>query len=425
MCTTSEEELGVMAYILTQYNLKPGLRKFGTRGEKAALKEMTQLHIMDTWTPMDAGKLLREQRMRALSLLLFLKEKHTGDIKGRACINGAPQRAYIPKEDAASPTVSVESTFVTATIAAKERRKVRCYNVPSAFVNTDVDEDVIMVLKGELADLMTQIAPEVYRKYVTVDRKGTPILYVKLQKALYGLMRASLLFYRKLRKEFERYGLVINPYDPCVANLETKSGKQLTVVWHVDDLMASCEDDFKLTKFSCYMGKIYGPSLSMHLGKKHDYLGVDMEFCNDGALEVSMIKYLKNVIEEFPEVIKGRAATPAHEKLFVIRDEKDARKLSEEQALAFHHTVAQLLFMATRARRDIQMAVAFLTTRVKSLDEDDWGKLKRALKYLNGTKYLKLRLTVDNLLMLKWYVDGSHNVHWDCRGHGGAVCVCV
>jgi hypothetical protein len=163
MCTTSEEELGVMAYILTQYNLKPGLRKFGTRGEKAALKEMTQLHIMDTWTPMDAGKLLREQRMRALSSLLFLKEKHTGDIKGRACINGAPQRAYIPKEDAASPTVSAESTFVTATIAAKERRKVRCYNVPSAFVNTDVDEDVIMVLKGELADLMTQIAPEVYR----------------------------------------------------------------------------------------------------------------------------------------------------------------------------------------------------------------------------------------------------------------------
>ena len=50
MCTTSEEELGVMAYLLTQYNLKPGLRKFGAKGEKAALKEMTQLHIMDTWT---------------------------------------------------------------------------------------------------------------------------------------------------------------------------------------------------------------------------------------------------------------------------------------------------------------------------------------------------------------------------------------
>ena len=43
------------------------------------------------------------------------------------------------------------------------------------------------------------------------------------------------------------------------------------------------------------------------------------------------------------------------------------------------------------------------------------------LKYLNGTRYLKLKLSVDNLGILKWYVDGSHNVHWDCKGHGGAV----
>jgi len=60
-------------------------RKFGNRGQMAAVnvKElMTQLHIMDTWTPMQADKLLQEQWMRALSSLLFLKEKRTGDIKG-------------------------------------------------------------------------------------------------------------------------------------------------------------------------------------------------------------------------------------------------------------------------------------------------------------------------------------------------------
>jgi hypothetical protein len=194
--------------------------------------------------------------MRALSSLLFLKEKRTGKIKGRACINGAPQRDYITKEDAVSPTVSTESTFITVAIAAKEKRKVRCYDIPSAFVNTDVDEDVLMVLRGELADMMVQIAPQIYREYVTVDRKGTPILYVKLQKALYGLMRASLLFYRKLRRELEDYGFEINPYDPCVANRVTECGKQMTVIWHVDDLMGSCENDFELTKFSCYLARL-------------------------------------------------------------------------------------------------------------------------------------------------------------------------
>jgi hypothetical protein len=65
--------------------------------------------------------------------------------------------------------------------------------------------------------------------------------------------------------------------------------------------------------------------------------------------------------------------------------------------------------------------VAFLTTRVKSPDEDDWGKLKRALRYLNGTKNLKLKLKADNLGILKWYIDGLHNVHWDCRGHLGGL----
>jgi hypothetical protein len=144
--------------------------------------------------------------MRALSLLLFLKEKQTRKIKGHECINGAPQHEYIAKEEAALPMVSTESTFITAAIAAKEKRKVQCYDIPSTFVNTDVDEDVLMVLRGELADMMVQIAPQIYRKYITVDRKGMPILYVKLQKVLYGLMQASLLFYRKLRKIWRTTG---------------------------------------------------------------------------------------------------------------------------------------------------------------------------------------------------------------------------
>jgi hypothetical protein len=185
--------------------------------------------------------------------------------------------------------------------------------------------------------------------------------------------------------------------------------------------MGLCEDDFELTKFSCYLAKIYGPKLSMHTGLKHNYLGVDMEFNEDGTLDASMITYLKNVISESPEMITGKLGTPAADHLFTIRDEKEAKPLDKERTLTFHHTVAQLLFMATRVRQDIQTAMAFLTTRAKSPDEDDRGKLKRVLKYLNGIKYLKLQLSVDNLGLLKWFVDVSHKTHWDCKGHGRAM----
>jgi hypothetical protein len=119
---------------MTQDNLKAGLRRFGDIEKTTAMEEMTQLHIMDTWKVMDPADLSQEEWMRVLSSLLFLKEKCTGKIKGRACLNRAPQCTYIPKEDTASPTVSTESTFITSTIAVKEWQRVRCYNVPSAFV---------------------------------------------------------------------------------------------------------------------------------------------------------------------------------------------------------------------------------------------------------------------------------------------------
>ncbi len=64
--------------------------------------------------------------------------------------------------------------------------------------------------------------------------------------------------------------------------------------------------------------------------------------------------------------------------------------------------------------------VSFLTTQVKNPDEDDWGKLVRVLKYLNGTCYMKVILSADEInLTTHWYIDELHQVHEDCRGQIG------
>jgi hypothetical protein len=51
--------------------------------------------------------------------------------------------------------------FITSTVVGSKRRHIRCSDVPSAFVNTDVDENVLMVLGGELAEMMVHIAPQI------------------------------------------------------------------------------------------------------------------------------------------------------------------------------------------------------------------------------------------------------------------------
>ena len=70
-------------------------------------------------------------------------------------------------------------------------------------------------------------------------------MYVRLSKAMYGTLKAALLYYRKLSKELKEYGFVINPYNPFVANKWTSKGR-LTVVWHVDDMEVSHKNKEKV-----------------------------------------------------------------------------------------------------------------------------------------------------------------------------------
>jgi hypothetical protein len=58
---------------------------------------------------------------------------------------------------------------------------------------------------------------------------------------------------------------------------------------------------------------------------------------------------------------------------------------------------------------------------MKRPDKDNWGKLKRVLRYLYGTRHMKLNLSADNLTTIRWWVDASHAVHDDCQGHPGAM----
>ncbi len=129
---------------------------------------------------------------------------------------------------------------------------------------------------------------------------------------------------------------------------------------------------------------------------------MDINFSQPGIAQISMINYTKKVLEDFPKAIITSCATPAANHLFTVQGKKEAKFLPKEQAQAFHHTVPQLLFLCKRTRRDIQTAVSFLTTHIKRPNEDDWGKLKRTIRYLCGMRHMKLNLSADNLTTICW-----------------------
>ncbi len=410
-----EHALGIA---LVHYSMGAGIEMFKERGEAGVTKELTQMHDMDVFCPVARDSLTKEERTKALSSLMFLKEKRDQSVKARMCADGQKQRGDWTKQETMLPTMSTEAVFITAVIDAHKEHDVACFDIPGAFLHADLDEDITMILKGRLAKLMVKVAPNLYRKYISVDVKGSAIRYVKMQKAIYGLLRSALLFY-KIMSDLESTGFKLNPYDPCVAN-KTVNGTQMTVCWHVDDLKVSHVDPKEVTQFGEWLSKTYGVSVATHTGKVHDYLGMIFDFSKKGQVMINMIKYLKNIITDFPKEIIATQTSPAADHLFIVRDLSLVMPLPEEQARAFHHAAAQLLFLSARARRDVQPATAFLTTRVRCPDEDDWGKVKRLLGYLKGTLHMPLILSADSLTLSRWWVDAAYAVHHDCRGHTGA-----
>ena len=72
--------------------------------------------------------------------------------------------------------------------------------MPNTFIQTCVEDEserIILIVRGLAAELLMQIAPNVYSQYAETV-KGQPVLYLECTNVIYGTLKAALLFYNKL-----------------------------------------------------------------------------------------------------------------------------------------------------------------------------------------------------------------------------------
>jgi hypothetical protein len=92
----NEYALGV---ILQQYSVMAGLRKFKERGEVGVTKELSQMHNMSVFTPVHKESLSAEEKKKAVSSLMLLKENRDESVKARFCADGRKQRGLVGNSD--------------------------------------------------------------------------------------------------------------------------------------------------------------------------------------------------------------------------------------------------------------------------------------------------------------------------------------
>jgi hypothetical protein len=417
--TLDLESLGRPDSAFIQMTPVKALRKYPRAALESMTKEITQLcKDKKVFEPINVKTLSKGQLIKIIRSSLFLKEKfyphgEFEKLKSRLVGGGHMQdRSLYSDDDTSSPTVSVTSILTVAAIAAGEKRHVATIDVPGAYLNAELEpgKEILMRINSLEAAILVNIDS---RFEIGLLANGDCV--VKLNKALYGLVESALLWHKHITKTLNDLGFIQNPHDQCIYNL-MRNGHQCTAAMHVDDLFISSCDKDNLTYLHEGLCKAYGP-MDIHHGPKISYVGMTMDFATSGKVSITQEKFIDDVLTDHP--VQGTATSPADDHLFSI-DESSAL-LNKDEKEEFHSVSAKLLYLAKRSRPEFLTLTSYLTSRVQCPTHSDNAKLKRGLRYLQGTKDMALSLSAQLPIQITAFVDASFAIHPEMRSHTGAM----
>ena len=237
---------------------------------------------------------------------------------------------------------------------------------------------------------------------------------------IYGTVKAAIKAYKKLAKCLKGWGLEMNPHDPCVWN-KMVDGSQLTLIFHIDDILASHKKAHIVAECIKLLDGAYGKAdaLAATRGKRHEHLGMTLDFgVVEGACAISQCDFVKKMHRNLPKELKGpyrRAPAPPD----LLKVNENAPLATKELGSRYHENSAKLLWLGQRGRPDSQLATGFHCTRVKNTAVEDLGKLRWPMGYSWYARRMPLIISIDKSGNVHVCVDGAHAAHQDGKGHSG------
>ena len=180
-------------------------------------------------------KELRGEDMKKSLEAANLIKKLCGNINERTFANWSRQKIYFKEDESVySTTCLTESLMSTLLIDAMEQRDVAIFDVPGAYLQTDMPEDkqIFLRIRDELVDIMCEINPD-YKPYVQYENIKKA-LYVEVLREIYGCIESALLWYNFYINTLEYLGFSINTYDRFLSK-NMIDGKQCTIVCYVGE----------------------------------------------------------------------------------------------------------------------------------------------------------------------------------------------
>ncbi|KXJ62466.1 hypothetical protein RP20_CCG008066 [Aedes albopictus] len=295
-----------------------------------------------------------------------LKRNAAGEItkyKARLVAQGYSQKYGVDYDEVFAPVTSHTTLRVLLAVASKRRMTLKHFDVKTAYLYGDLDEEIFM------------------RQPPGFAVKGREDMVCRLKKSIYGLKQSARCWNQRLHSVLVEMGFEQSATDSCLYT-KVVSGKRVYLLVYVDDIMIGCEDEAQIDSVYEQLKRYFEVT---NLGEPNDFLGLKIE-CKDRKYSVSVGGYIDRVADRFGLREAKRAKTPMEEGFASSEDESP--KLSDDNE--YRSLVGALLYISVCARPDVAASVAILGRKVSSPSEADWVAAKRVVRYLKATKEWKL-----------------------------------
>ena len=291
------------------------------------------------------------------------------DIKARLCMRGDKEE-HVDSIRADSPTANKDSLKLALAIAANEGFDIISGDIKSAFLQGQtLDRNVLVVPPSEAED--------------------GGMLW-KLEKAAYGLIDGSRLFYLELKKKLESLGLKVVSGDPALFTLHIDKELVGIVCVHVDDLFMAGNQLFKPVLIQGLAKKFKFSKIEEN---KFKYLGCRIQKLVNGDITLDQNEYIETV---------EKVSVPP---------KRNSSLVNEEERKEIRRVVGELLWVSLMTRPDISFEVNKLSSNISKATIKD---LKDARRLVEKTKEDPVTLNFTRLgpkddLKIRLFCDASFN----------------
>lgn len=298
--------------------------------------------------------------------------------KARLVARGFSQEYGFDYWETFSPVVRFTSIRTILALAAQRRMKIKQFDVKTAFLNGDLEEEIYMEQPSGFSDGTNKVC--------------------KLQRSLYGLKQASRCWNRKFKEFIQLFGFVACGADSCVF-VSRKDGKLTILAIHVDDGLIVSDDNQCIERALTHL-QAHFEITSMKVGC---FLGLEIEQRPDGSIFIHQSAYARRVLKRFNMDGCNPVMTPSDPNQ-VLHNFSE----SEPSGYPYREAVGSIMYLSVGTRPDITHAVAIASRYLEKPSIVHENAVKRILKYLKGTINFGILYLSTEEPQLIGYSDADH-----------------